>query len=85
MNINIYIYIDINVYLYTYIFIYIYKYTYIELSTMEEAFTSEHWIVRIFKVKKRPNLDPTGTYIIHHTSCNMNHIPHIINHKPYII
>ena len=25
----------------------------IELSTMEEAFTSEHWIVRIFKVKKR--------------------------------
>jgi len=34
----------------------------IELSTMEEAFTSEHWIVRIFKVKKRPNLDPTATY-----------------------
>lgn len=30
----------------------------IELSTMEEAFTSEHWIVRIFKVKKRPNLEP---------------------------
>ena len=25
----------------------------IELTTMEEAFTSEHWIVRIFKVKKR--------------------------------
>jgi hypothetical protein len=25
---------------------------------MEEAFTSEHWIVRIFKVKKRPNLEP---------------------------
>ena len=25
----------------------------IELSTMEEAFTSEHWIVRIFKVLKR--------------------------------
>ena len=24
----------------------------IELSTMEEAFTSEHWIVRIYKVKK---------------------------------
>jgi len=29
----------------------------IELTTMEEAFTSEHWIVRIFKVKKRPNFD----------------------------
>lgn len=25
----------------------------IELTTMEEAFTSEHWIVRIYKVKKR--------------------------------
>ena len=24
-----------------------------ELTTMEEAFTSEHWIVRIYKVKKR--------------------------------
>ena len=30
----------------------------IELTTMEEAFTSEHWIVRIFKVKHRPNLEP---------------------------
>jgi dolichyl-diphosphooligosaccharide--protein glycosyltransferase len=30
----------------------------IELTTMEEAFTSEHWIVRIFKVKPRANLDP---------------------------
>lgn len=29
----------------------------IELTTMEEAFTSEHWIVRIFKVKKRPTFD----------------------------
>lgn len=29
----------------------------IELTTMEEAFTSEHWIVRIFKVKKRPVFD----------------------------
>eukprot|EP00428_Durinskia_dybowskii_P075153 CAMPEP_0170417528 /NCGR_PEP_ID=MMETSP0117_2-20130122/33761_1 /TAXON_ID=400756 /ORGANISM="Durinskia baltica, Strain CSIRO CS-38" /LENGTH=868 /DNA_ID=CAMNT_0010675713 /DNA_START=73 /DNA_END=2676 /DNA_ORIENTATION=+ len=29
----------------------------IELTTMEEAFTSEHWIVRIFKVKKRPNFE----------------------------
>ena len=28
---------------------------------MEEAFTSEHWIVRIYKVKPRPNLDPTAT------------------------
>jgi len=28
-----------------------------DLDTMEEAFTSEHWIVRIFKVKHRPNLD----------------------------
>ena len=33
----------------------------IELSTMEEAFTSEHWIVRIFKVKKRPNFDSIVT------------------------
>ena len=24
---------------------------------MEEAFTSEHWIVRIFKIKKRPNFE----------------------------
>lgn len=30
-----------------------------ELTTMEEAFTSEHWIVRIYKVKKRPNLEAT--------------------------
>ena len=33
----------------------------IELSTMEEAFTSEHWIVRIYKVKPRANLTPTAT------------------------
>jgi dolichyl-diphosphooligosaccharide--protein glycosyltransferase len=26
---------------------------------MEEAFTSEHWIVRIYKVKKRPNFETT--------------------------
>mmetsp|Transcript_2258 Transcript_2258/g.3124 ORF Transcript_2258/g.3124 Transcript_2258/m.3124 type:complete len:892 (+) Transcript_2258:89-2764(+) len=31
----------------------------IVLETLEEAFTSEHWIVRIYKVKKRPQLDPT--------------------------
>jgi dolichyl-diphosphooligosaccharide---protein glycosyltransferase len=31
----------------------------IELTTMEEAFTSEHWIVRIFKVKPRSNMEPT--------------------------
>jgi len=31
----------------------------IELTTMDEAFTSEHWIVRIYSVKKRPNLNPT--------------------------
>jgi len=30
-----------------------------DLSTMEEAFTSEHWIVRIYKVKKRPIVEPT--------------------------
>jgi len=30
-----------------------------ELSTFEEAFTSEHWIVRIYKVKSRPNLEAT--------------------------
>ena len=26
-----------------------------ELETVEEAFTSEHWIVRIYKVKRLPN------------------------------
>ena len=26
-----------------------------ELSVMEEAYTSEHWIVRIYKVKDYPN------------------------------
>lgn len=31
----------------------------IQLTHMEEAFTSEHWIVRIFKVKKQPNVEPT--------------------------
>jgi len=30
-----------------------------ELTTMEEAFTSEHWIVRIYKVLPRPNLEAT--------------------------
>lgn len=29
-----------------------------ELSTMEEAFTSEHWIVRIYKVKQRYDSPP---------------------------
>ena len=32
----------------------------IQLTTMEEAFTSEHWIVRIYKVKKRPPLESGG-------------------------
>jgi dolichyl-diphosphooligosaccharide---protein glycosyltransferase len=27
-----------------------------ELTTMDEAFTSEHWIVRIYKVKQRYGL-----------------------------
>jgi len=31
----------------------------IVLTTLEEAFTSEHWIVRIYKVLKRPNVEPT--------------------------
>mmetsp|Transcript_10732 Transcript_10732/g.16278 ORF Transcript_10732/g.16278 Transcript_10732/m.16278 type:complete len:836 (-) Transcript_10732:74-2581(-) len=31
----------------------------IKLTTMEEAFTSEHWIVRIYKVKPKPNLEAT--------------------------
>ncbi|KAI9905118.1 hypothetical protein PsorP6_019284 [Peronosclerospora sorghi] len=31
----------------------------INLTHMEEAFTSEHWIVWIFKVKKQPNVEPT--------------------------
>ncbi len=26
-----------------------------ELDVMEEAFTSEHWLVRIYKVKDLPN------------------------------
>jgi len=30
-----------------------------ELDVLDEAFTSEHWIVRIFKVKKPSNLMPT--------------------------
>jgi len=33
----------------------------IQLSTMEEAFTSEHWIVRIYKVNKRPTLESSST------------------------
>ncbi|EEY58025.1 dolichyl-diphosphooligosaccharide-protein glycosyltransferase subunit STT3A, putative [Phytophthora infestans T30-4] len=31
----------------------------IKLTHLEEAFTSEHWIVRIFKVKKQPNVEST--------------------------
>lgn len=31
----------------------------IVLTHLEEAFTSEHWIVRIFKVKKQPNVEPS--------------------------
>eukprot|EP00606_Chrysophyceae_sp_TOSAG23-5_P000957 GSChrysophyteH2.ASY1.ANO1.414.1 assembled CDS len=31
----------------------------IDLTTMEEAFTSEHWIVRIFKVLPRSNMEAT--------------------------
>lgn len=30
-----------------------------DLTTLEEAFTSEHWIVRIYKVLPRPTLDAT--------------------------
>jgi dolichyl-diphosphooligosaccharide---protein glycosyltransferase len=30
-----------------------------ELSTLEEAFTSENWIIRIYKVKKPDNLGRT--------------------------
>lgn len=26
-----------------------------ELKTLEEAYTTEHWLVRIYKVKKLPN------------------------------
>lgn len=32
-----------------------------ELTHLEEAFTSEHWIVRIFKVKKRETFDATSS------------------------
>lgn len=31
----------------------------IKLTHLEEAFTSEHWIVRIYKVKKQPIVEPT--------------------------
>merc|ERR1711871_981766 len=37
----------------------------IQLTTMEEAFTSEHWIVRIYKVKKRPPLESGGETPFH--------------------
>lgn len=30
-----------------------------ELDVLDEAFTSEHWIVRIYKVKKPSNMIPT--------------------------
>ncbi|XP_038841748.1 dolichyl-diphosphooligosaccharide--protein glycosyltransferase subunit STT3B-like, partial [Salvelinus namaycush] len=30
----------------------------IKLKHLEEAFTSEHWLVRIYKVKKEENRDP---------------------------
>lgn len=30
----------------------------ITLKHLEEAFTSEHWLVRIYRVKKQPNLLP---------------------------
>lgn len=33
----------------------------ITLTHLEEAFTSEHWIVRIFKVKKQRNVEPIGS------------------------
>ncbi|CAM9825829.1 unnamed protein product, partial [Chrysoparadoxa australica] len=35
----------------------------IKLSTIQEAFTSEHWIVRIYKVLPRPVVDPSGESI----------------------
>ena len=31
----------------------------IKLDHLEEAYTTEHWIVRIYKVKKPENVDPT--------------------------
>jgi hypothetical protein len=33
------------------------------LTTMEEAFTSEHWLVRIYKVLPQPNLEATAAGI----------------------
>jgi len=32
----------------------------ISFKYLEEAFTSEHWLVRIYKVKKEANIDPIG-------------------------
>lgn len=32
-----------------------------ELTHLDEAFTSEHWIVRIYKVKKEPTFDATSS------------------------
>lgn len=29
-----------------------------ELRVLDEAYTSEHWLVRIYKVKKMPNRGP---------------------------
>ena len=38
------------------------------LSSFEEAFTSEHWIVRIYKVKSRPNLEATPSASVKKTN-----------------
>ncbi len=43
-----------------------------DLTTMEEAFTSEHWIVRIFKVKKRPIVEPTKKSLKEKSKNNSN-------------
>jgi len=32
----------------------------IKLNHLEEAFTTEHWLVRIYKVKDLENREPTG-------------------------
>jgi hypothetical protein len=39
-----------------------------ELQVLDEAFTSEHWIVRIYKVKKPSNTVPTADAPSQHPS-----------------
>ena len=50
----------------------------IELTTMEEAFTSEHWIVRIYKVTTDANHTHPSTLSLTHsnTTTSTHHKSH---------